>query len=66
MERSFFTSLIDYVESNHLPINVQCQMSIISETEHVIMFNNILYCVVDKTVKTFDNKIALCFIAIDS
>ncbi len=52
--------IIDYLESIHLPSNAKRQQSIISETEHFIMFNNVLYCVVDKSVKTFDCKIALC------
>ncbi len=56
----FNDPIIEYLESNHLPSNIKHQQSIISETEHFIMFNNILYRVVDKSVETFDYKIALC------
>ncbi len=57
---NFFAPIIEYLESNHLPSNIKCQQSIISETEHFIMFNNVLYRVVDKSIKTFDYKIVLC------
>ncbi len=56
----YFAPIIEYLESNHLPSNIKRQQSIISKTEHFIMFNNVLYHVVDKSVKTFDYKIALC------
>ncbi len=56
----YFASIIEYLESNNLPSNIKHQQSIISETEHFIMFNNVLYRVVDRSVKTFDYKIALC------
>ncbi len=55
-----FAPIIEYLESNHLPSNIKRQHSIISETEHFIMFNLIIYCAVDKSVKMFDYKIALC------
>ncbi len=53
-------SIIDYLESNHLPSNLKCQQSIISEAENFIMFNNIFYRIVDKTARTIDYKIILC------
>ncbi len=56
----FFSSIIDYLESNHLPSNIKRQQSIISEAENFIMFNNILCQIVDRTTGTIDNKIALC------
>ncbi|MBL0686765.1 MAG: DDE-type integrase/transposase/recombinase, partial [Sulfurospirillum sp.] len=57
---NFMAPIIEYLESNHLPSNIKRQQSIISETENFILFNNVLYRVVDKSVKTFDYKIALC------
>ncbi len=56
----FFAPIIKYLESNHLSSIIKCQKSIISDTEHFIMFNNVLYRIVDKSAKTFDYKIALC------
>jgi hypothetical protein len=56
----FYMDIIKYLESNHLPSNAKRQTSIISESENFILFHDILFRVMNKSIKLPVYKIALC------
>ncbi len=56
---TFFSSIISYLEDNHLPTNIKCQQSIIAEAENYLLFNLLFHFTVQMS-KTVEHKVALC------
>ncbi len=56
----FFSSIISYLENNHLYTNIKYQQSIILDTENYILFNSLLFHSTVKSIKTVEHKLALC------
>ncbi len=56
---TFFSSIISYLEDNHLPTNIKLQQSIIAEAENFLQFNALLFHFTVKSSKTVEHKLAL-------
>ncbi len=57
---TFFSSIISYLEDNHLPNDIKHQQSIICEAENHLLFNTLLFHFTVKSSKTVEHKLALC------
>ncbi len=57
---TFFSSIISYLEDNHLPTNIKHQQSIIAEAENFLPFNSLLFHFTVKSSKIVEHKLALC------
>ncbi len=57
---AFFSDIINYLEDNHLPTNVNRQKSIIAEAENYLLFKTLLFHFTVKLSKTVEHKMILC------
>ena len=59
-EDPFFKSIISYLENDILPKQSDAQRSIIAQSEHYIMFSDILFRVTHRNKDQLGSKFALC------